>query len=127
MTAIRWLSLAALAAAVGCSGGAGRSAGPSAGAEEARSALFAALDAWKKGQPKALSDRDPPVRFVDDDFAAGMRLTGYAIQEPDRPIAPDEDIPVTLSLRDARGKSIRRVAAYRVSTSPAPTVERSGR
>lgn len=91
----------------------------------ARSTLFTALEAWKKGEARALPERVPPISFVDNDYKAGMRLTNYAIQEPDRPIALDQDIPVTLSLRDARGKSIRRVATYHVAAEPSLAVQRS--
>lgn len=123
MTARRMLPQILIAAAVGCSGGAQDAA--DSDSQKARSSLFTALDAWKKGEAKTLTDRDPPIQFVDRDYTAGMRLSNYAIQEPDRPIALDQDIPVTLSLRDARGKTIRHVATYRVTTSPTLAVQRS--
>ncbi|MDR3638299.1 MAG: hypothetical protein P4L84_31135 [Isosphaeraceae bacterium] len=114
--------------AVGCS----RSVGPPTAqppyeSEKARAALIAALDSWKNGEGKSLAKRTPPIRFVDDDFATGLRLSEYEIEEPDRPIAMHEDVAVILSLRDARGKTIRRETRYQVATSPGLAVLRSDR
>lgn len=93
----------------------------------ARSALVAALDAWKDGQAKALPRRNPPIRLADEDLAAGWRLTEYEIEEPDAPVVPNKDVAVILSLRDAKGKTARREARYQVSTEPGLAVLRSDR
>jgi hypothetical protein len=95
--------------------------------EQARTALIAALDAWKKGEGKSLSKRNPPIRFVDDDLLAGLRLSDYEIEEPDLPFKPHKDVSVILALRDARGKSVRREARYQVGTDPTLAVLRSDR
>ena len=92
-----------------------------------RSALVAALDAWKKGEAKSLTKRKPPIRFVDDDLLAGLRLSDYEIDEPDLPVKLHQDVSVRLSLRDARGKSIQREARYQVGTDPTLSVLRSDR
>jgi hypothetical protein len=121
----RPLVLVMLFAAAGC----GRPAEPTVevrhDSEQARSALVAALDAWKKGEAKALAKRVPPIRFLDDDLAAGCRLSDYELMEPDAPIRPHENVPVILSLRDPRGKSVRRETSYQVSTDPGLAVLRS--
>ncbi|MHC5545016.1 hypothetical protein ACYOEI_42815, partial [Singulisphaera rosea] len=87
--------------------------------------LVAALDAWKKGEARSLARRDPPIRFVDDDLAAGLRLVEYELEEPDAPLLPFKDVPVILSMRDARGKTVRRETSYQVATDPKLAVLRS--
>lgn len=84
-----------------------------------------ALDAWKRGQARDLAHRSPPIRFSDEDFAAGWRLGDYELVEPDAPVAPFRDVPVILALRDARGRTARRETAYQVTTSPGLAVLRS--
>jgi hypothetical protein len=117
-----------LCAVLGCARGRDRPVDtPPHDSQAARSALAAALDAWKKGDARSLAKRSPAVRFVDDDMATGLRLSDYEIEEPDRPIGPHEDVAVILSLRDARGKVIRREARYQVATSPGLAVLRSDR
>ncbi|AGA29082.1 hypothetical protein [Singulisphaera acidiphila] len=95
--------------------------------EQARTVLIATLDAWKKGEAKTLPKRNPPIRFVDDDFIDGLLLADYEIDEPDGPIGPHKDVNVILSLRDAYGKTIHREARYQVATEPALAVLRSDR
>jgi hypothetical protein len=122
--AFDWV-LPILIVTAGCSGGVKPSDQPRYDSAEARTALIAALDAWKKGEAKALPRRKPPIRFVDDDFATGMRLADYEIDEPDAPIALHKDVEVILSLRDAAGKTVRREARYQVATEPTLAVLRS--
>jgi hypothetical protein len=93
--------------------------------ERARVALIAALNAWKQGEARDLARRQPPIRFVDDDFAAGWRLTEYEIEEPDAPILAYRNVAVILALRDPRGKAVRRETSYQVATDPALAVLRS--
>jgi hypothetical protein len=93
----------------------------------ARSALIAALDAWKKGEAGKLPRRNPPVRFVDDDLVDGFRLTDYEIEDPDGPTGPHTDIEVILLLRDPLGKTVRRDAHYQVATRPSLAVLRNDR
>ena len=52
-------------------------------------------------------------------------LSDYEIEEPDREIELHKDVEVILSLRDARGKVIRREARYQVATRPGLAVLRS--
>jgi hypothetical protein len=95
--------------------------------DQARAALVTALDAWKKGEARSLAQRNPPIRFNDDDFMAGLRLSDYEIEEPDREIQSHKDVEVILSPRDARGMVIRREARYQVATRPGLAVLRSDR
>lgn len=124
MRAYRML-LVALFVTAGCSGRGEPPAEPRYDPEQARTALIAALDAWKKGEAKSLSKRNPPIRFVDDDLLAGLRLSDYEIEEPDLPLKPHQDVSVILSLRDARGQSVRREARYQVGIEPTLSVLRS--
>ncbi|SIO56243.1 hypothetical protein SAMN05444166_5206 [Singulisphaera sp. GP187] len=110
----------------GCSEG-GKPEPPHYDSERARTVLTETLDAWKKGDTKALPRRKPPIRFVDDDLVQGMRLMDYELEQPDAPIALHQDVEVILSLRDARGKAVHREARYQVATEPALAVLRSDR
>jgi len=116
-----------LAVVTGCSEQSRPAADGSYDSEQAGTALVTALDAWKKGDVKSLTKRNPPIRFDDDDMLAGLRLSDYEIEEPDAPFRPHQDVAVILSLRDARGKGVRREARYQVGTSPTLAVLRSDR
>jgi hypothetical protein len=111
----------------GCRAGEVPLAAPRYNPEQARAALVAALDAWKKGEAKALATRKPPIRFVDDDLVQGMRLLEYEIEEPEGPTALHQNVNVILSLRDAQGKPVRREARYQVAIEPMLAVLRSDR
>ena len=39
--------------------------------------LAALIPTWKNGHVKSLTKRNPPIRFVDDDLLAGLRLSEY--------------------------------------------------
>jgi hypothetical protein len=114
-----------LAVLTGCSGSSPPASQTSYDSEKARTALVAALDAWKKGEAKSLAKREPPIRFVDDDLIAGLRLSDYEIDEPDLPVKPHQDVSVRLSLRDARGQRIQREARYQIGTGSTLSVLRS--
>jgi hypothetical protein len=114
-----------LAVVTGCSGSSRPASEAPYDSEQARAALIAALDAWKKGEAKSLTKRNPPIRFADDDLLAGLRLSDYEIEEPDLPFKLHQDVSVILSLRDARGKSVQREARYQVGTDPTLAVLRS--
>lgn len=114
-----------LAAGCGATDRSETTAPPPHDPELAKNTLQAALDAWKRGEAGALARRVPPIRFVDDDFVTGWRLVDYALEEPDMPIKPHADVAVILSLKDPRGKAVRRETRYQVTTSPRLAVLRS--
>lgn len=93
--------------------------------ELARETLIAALDAWQAGNAAALSKRDPPIRFSDDEQLAGLKLTDYEFIDEAAPIDPFRDVEVELTLRDARGETLQKVAKYQVGLDPSLTVLRS--
>jgi hypothetical protein len=117
--------LALLIVVAGCTGAPELPAELRYDSDQARNALVTALDAWKKGDARTLARRNPPIRFRDDDFMAGLKLSDYEVEEPDRAIELHKDVEVILSLRDARGKVIRREARYQVATKPGLAVLRS--
>lgn len=93
--------------------------------ELARETLLAALDAWKAGDTTALAKRDPPIRFSDDEQLSGLKLTEYELIDEEAPIDPFRDVEVELTLRDARGETLQKVAKYQVGLDPSLTVLRS--
>jgi hypothetical protein len=122
-----WVVPVLLGVILDCSGCSRPAAEAPYDAEGARTALIAALDAWKKGEAKSLAKRNPPIRFVDDDLISGFRLSEYEVEEPDLPLKLHQDVPVILEMRDAQGKRVRREATYQVSTEPTLSVLRSER
>ena len=122
-----WILPVLLAVGAGCSGYSRPASEASYDSEDARTALIAALDAWKQGEAKSLPKRKPPIRFVDDDLLSGLRLSEYEIEEPDQPMKLHQDVSVILEMRDARGQRVRREARYQVGTDPTLSVLRSDR
>lgn len=124
---LRRCLLGVLLFALGCSENESEYPVPPYNSEAAKSALVAALDAWKKGASRELPKRTPAIRFVDDDLASGMRLADYEIEEPDAEIALHKDVAVILLLRDGQGRTTRREARYQVATNPGLAVLRADR
>jgi hypothetical protein len=93
--------------------------------DEMLNVLTSALSAWKDGAADTLAQRDPPIRFVDDDFAEGRQLIAYDLEDPEAVIEPFQNVFVTLSLKAADGKTLERTVGYQVSLEPSPSVLRS--
>jgi hypothetical protein len=91
----------------------------------AQETLTTALDAWKKGRAAELARRQPPIRFVDDDWRAGWQLVWYEFPDPSAVIRPFQGVAVRLVLRDRTGKEVRHEAVYQVSLKPGLAVLRS--
>jgi hypothetical protein len=109
-------------AAAGC----GRSNPPvSYDSDQARATLCQALEAWKAGQAGQLPRRKPPIRFVDEDHAAGWRLTDFEWADPSQTVRPYQPVGVKLVLRDRRGQTIDKRASYQVTLEPRLAVLRS--
>jgi len=128
---IRWLghgrwclvTLVALTTLAGCSTSSTQQEFDS---EQARHALKTALEAWKDGQAAGLSRRQPPIRFVDDDYLAGWQLVEFTIMDPEKPIRPFEMVEVKLRLRDRQGKVVERTTGYQITIHPRIAVLRMG-
>ena len=110
MTLTRILPIALVALAAGCSKPHSR-----ADVERGRTALAAALDSWKNGEPaaklKALAD---PVEFTDE-LTRTHKLVEYTLGQPD---ATDPDViryATTLKLQDRKGKVEERPIVFMVA------------
>jgi hypothetical protein len=109
MTPTRLFPAALVALAVGCG-----SKHSTADVERGRTALAAALDAWKDNDPpdrlKALPD---PVEYKDE-LRLTHRLVDYTLGKPD---VKDPEViryPVALKLQDRKGKAEDRNVVFEV-------------
>ena len=100
------------------SAGCGGSLPPTADKETAITSLKSALDAWQKGEkPEALSQRSQSIQMVDSDWAQGLKLSRYEIDESlVKPSGFDQGIPTKLWLVDGKKNPV--VVNYTVATSP---------
>jgi hypothetical protein len=87
--------------------------------------LTISLEAWKAGSVAGLARRNPPIRFVDDDWAAGRQLMAYRHEDPDSLSLPFENVFVTLTFQAADGKTVERKVGYQIALIPAFAVLRS--
>jgi hypothetical protein len=93
--------------------------------DEAEQILTKALDAWKNDRVKSLGEQEPPIRFVDQDQAAGAKLEGYEIGANMKAVGPVIDFPVTIRIRDRRGKASEVATMYQVTMAPNVAVLRN--
>ncbi len=76
------------------------------GADQARTALEAALEAWRAGEkPGLIPGTDPPVQAVDNDWTNGRKLVAFEI------------------LREQPSDSDKRFVVKLTHAAPAATVE----
>lgn len=87
--------------------------------------LDSALTAWRDGKAKTLSQRNPPIRFVDEDWRAGYRLKSFEVRHPDELIQPRKGTQIQLTLVDPNGKTITRSVEYQITLTPHLAVLRS--
>ncbi len=107
------LALAALFT-VGC----GARLPPKTDLAQARTALTAALDAWKEGRAiETLKDQNPPVDFRDVHWDRGVKLTKYLV-EKEETSGLSARFSVKLFLAEKAGESRERVIAYNADTGP---------
>lgn len=112
--------VAGLALLAGCGGRPPAPADPG----RAGAALRLALDAWKSGRPaESLRQGQPAVTVIDREWQGGLRLVDYQVRS-EQPLGAELRCQVTLSLRDGRGKTVRKQAVYSVGTAPTVTVVR---
>jgi hypothetical protein len=105
----------------GCSG----SAPPaSVDTAQAREALRLCLETWQKGaDPGSLKQRQPPIHVVDYQWRGGYKLVRYQLGT-DGSLGANLRCHAQLSLKDAKGKSLKKKAVFSVGTSPVLTVHR---
>jgi len=113
------LSLIAVFAAVGC----GQTARDLALDEsQAREACTTTLEAWKAA--KTPDDLKPDIIASDYAWAAGQKLLSYEFLPGENSDGTNLNIPVKLTLQDAKGAKSTSNATYTVGTSPVVTVIR---
>lgn len=91
----------------------------------AKRALVESLQAWKEGKTASLSERMPPIRFVDDDLLAGMQLDDYRLNDPEAAVRPHQGVVVELFVQKKGGSLVRKRAEYQVSLWPSISVLRA--
>ena len=75
--------------------------------DEACEVLVTALEAWKLGEPGRLAQREPAIRFDDDDLIEGAALMDFSLENAEADLKPFADVPVELVLRNKRGETTR--------------------
>lgn len=101
---------------VGCS----RPLPPMADAEQARTALTQALDAWKQGQTiEELAARTPPLYFNDPKCTPETKLISYELAEGHTVHGQSVRLAAKLNLKLKDGSAREMKARYLVDTSPA--------
>ena len=85
---------------------------------EARAALQAALDTWKRGEALAtLQERTPPIQFADLQWESGARLLKYEIAAAEQR-GLGMRITVKMSLEAKGGQRRDTTTVYTAETQP---------
>lgn len=86
--------------------------------DQARVPVETALQAWQKGdRPDSLQQLSPPIRFHDEDWSKGLRLTGWEIASTNGSAGDlTPRCEVVLSLVDRKGKKVSRRVVYQIET-----------
>jgi hypothetical protein len=99
----------------GCGGG----LAPDSNPEDARTALEAALQAWKNGEsPKDLESHNPALVMNDPDWRAGKTLLQYRMQSTGTMFGRQVRWEVQIKVKDRSGKTTERKANYIIDTIP---------
>ena len=94
--------------------------------ERARETLKTALDVWKKGEePTTLTSNTPAITAQDLDWMGGATLVDYEVTGDGKSVEGNLYVPVTLTLKKAKGKEVKKKVTYVVTTSPNLAVFRS--
>lgn len=93
--------------------------------EQAQAVLRQALDAWKSGAAHdALANQSPAIRVADEQWLAGEKLVDYTLQSPGTAVGPQVPCPVVLTVKTARGRTVKQTVLYQVSLEPTPMIVR---
>lgn len=116
------LTTVVIIACVGCSA---KPTKPPYESTQALATLRTTLDAWRDGHLDALAERQPPIRFEDDDQRSGQTLVAYNLLPSDQPAQAFEDISVNMTLRDGDGATHEKTVVYQVTLEPSLAVLRN--
>jgi len=97
---------------------------PNYDGDRAKEVLLDVLETWKQGQARTLAKRNPPVRFVDDDYVEGATLLDYHLVDPAQNVAPYDSVPVVIKVKTGGGV-IERTTVYQVTLDPKTAVLRA--
>ena len=124
--AVRLAALALCAAAAWAGGCSRARMGSPADNGKAREGLEAGLSAWKRGDsPDALAKGQPTVYFNDREWRDGAKLTEYKVAGEPTPFGYAVQFTVSLTLKDAQGKTTTKTVNYIVNTDSATSVARA--
>lgn len=113
--------LLGLAAAGGC----GEALPPPSEPDQARQALTAALDAWKRGEtPDSLASAPDPVRILDREWEDGLALLDYELKGDGHQLGLSIQQAVALELETPKKRVVRKTVNYVVSAGSPPVVAR---
>ncbi len=87
--------------------------------------LTTALEAWKEKQLPGLQQKNPAIRFTDDDMTEGIQLTSYElIEAPQRSAAGITEVRVKLTLKASDGAAVERTALYQITQENVVSIHR---
>jgi len=110
-----------LTSLIGC--GRGNSTLPgSSDPAQAKQSLANALDAWRSG---AKPDSVSGAIVSDEEWAGGIQLLNYELQDDAKPHGNSIRQKATLEVRGPGGNGLRKTALYQISTNPRVTISRS--
>jgi hypothetical protein len=93
--------------------------------QTALESLQKTLDTWKAGgQAVDLKNVKPAIIAVDDDWERSVSLVGYQIQPNPFDDGVNLHYTVTLTLKNAQGREVKKEQVYIVGTNPVITVFR---
>lgn len=71
-----------------------------------------------------MKQRDPPIHVADSEWRRGFVLLDYEVTANDQHFGSDLRCQVQLSLRNLKGKTLRKKATYSVCTNNVLTIVR---
>ena len=121
------LASGALMMLSGCGGASAANSTTPISVEQARTLVTATLDAWKRGETYTGSLKsDSAIQVADEDWLTGITLVDFELGDDSRSIVigTNRQWPVSLKVKDARGKTVIRKVAYLVSKANQTSVIR---
>jgi hypothetical protein len=116
------LAAPALLVLSGCSG---TPAAPAPDHDAAKLTLERALSSWQKGETVlGVEQARPSIKVSEPKWVRGDKLTKFELQGSGKAKGGQRAFQVTLWLSNAKGKTTKELAEYRVGTEPLETVTR---